>query len=653
MVTLLEACSSQKGSNAYQKISGIYQQARQAQDSAIYNKAMALYKECIYECSSDKYENDDSVKLLLPKSLIQLVNVYQSASMPHECISYLDSMRSEVDKKQAIHHNIVLTKTFKRDVYVLLSYAMSRTDAEKEAAQLMDTALTMPLNYPTPERKFRHYAYAAGVYYCVPTLQDKVLKYGRLALDEIKLCQEKSGAQWLVALMAKQYAGKGEIGKAISMCREGFELAEMCHDTLGMANSKKELADYLYQWDLYDDADKYASEAISMMESINNTNPMVMTVAYTIKAKILERKGKHQQALAYLQKAKKTSDGLPYNSGASDVDLWLGKIWVADSGQLKSLNHNSPQQKARFAEGIKLLTKVSQEATNKLKAQAFLELAKANINHHHEDMGGHFLDSMYVVLHTPTPPIYIEGAYDYALSYYLKTGNSEKIYRYSSAVNQQKIAEKKRGVMENVAKSLAHFEMDKQESEMERKMDEIENRKILEVIGIFSFIIILGGVIAFFVYKRKKMRQKHALTEQQLSNVQVALAKTSEQKDKAENELKTIEKKQINKVKDGVSLQQLLDMKGDKKFKDYFNKAYPYFIADLRRKVPHLTSKEELYCMLIALNCNNEELSRAFNIARSSVVVAKYRIRKKLNLEEGMSLEDFLARELNHQEENG
>lgn len=379
IVTLLEACSFQQGSNAYLKIQSTYQKAQQAQDSAIYNKAMALYKECIYECSSDKYEDDDSVKLLLPKSMVQLVNVYQSASMPHECITYLDSLRTEVDKKQAIHHNNVLVQTFKRDVYVLLAYAMSRTNAEKEAALLMDTALTFPLSYPTPERKFSHYAYAAGVYYCVSTLQDKVLKYGRLAMDEIKLCQEKSGAQWLIALMAKQYAGKGEIGKAISMCREGFELAEMCHDTLGMANSKKEIADYLYQWDLYDDADKYASEAISMMESINNSNPMVMTVAYTIKAKILEQKDKHQQALAYLQKAKEISNQLPYNSGASDVDLLLGKILVAD---------NSPMQKARFAEGIKLLKKVSQEATYKLQAQAFLELAKANISHQNDDIWG-------------------------------------------------------------------------------------------------------------------------------------------------------------------------------------------------------------------------------------------------------------------------
>lgn len=640
---LMGACSSRQDYTAYNYIQKIYQQAHQAQDSAIYTKAMALYQECVYECSSDKYENDDSIKLMLPKSLVQLINVYQSASMPNECVTYFDSLRAEVDKKQSMHHNKVLTQTFKRDVYVLLAYAISRTEEEEEAVKMMDTALTMPLAYPTPERKFRDYAYAAGVYYCVPSQQDKVLKYGRMALDEIKLCQQKSGAQWLVALMAKLYQNKDEIGKAIAMCREGFELAETCQDTLGMANCKKELADYLYQWKLYDEADKYSSDAIMLLERLDDSNPMVVTVAYTIKAKILEKKEKRKEALAYLKKAKETSKNLPYNSGESDIDLLWGKILTTN----KAKEHSSD-----YEEGMKLLKKVSEEATPKLRAEAFLELAKLNIAHGNDEYGGANLDSMYAILNSYSTPIILEEAYDYALAHYLKKKDMNRIIQYSKAINQQRLVEEKSGITKKAAQSLARFEMEKQKNEMEKKMREIETRKVLEIIGILSCLAILISLTAIFVYKRRKMKLQHAETQRELSNVQVALTKTSEERDKAENQLKKIEKKEVDKVKAGVSLQQLLEMKGDKKFKDYFNKAYPYFIANLRRKVPHLTKKEELYCILIALNCNNEELAATFNVARSSVVVAKYRIRKKLSLEEGMSLETFLIRELSYEEGN-
>lgn len=644
MSILTGACSSRQENNgAYQYIQKIYLEAHQAQDSANYPKAMELYKECIAECSSDKYEKDDSIKLMLPNSMVQLMNVYQSASMPHECITYFDSLRAETKQKGNQHRNNILTQTFKRDVYVLLSYAMSRTDAEKEAAIIMDTAMAMPLAYPTPERKLRDYTYAAAVYYCAPLSQEKALKYGRMALDEVKLCKQKSAAQWLVAIMAKLYQNKGEIGKSISMCHEGYELAEMCQDTLSMANSMKELADYLYQWKLYEEADKYATDAINLLGKLENSNPMVETVANIIKAKILNQKGKKEKALSYLQKAKKICEPLPYNSGGSDVDLLTGQILVSDS---------SPKRQERNAKGMSLLRKVSQEATYKIKAKAYLELAKAYIAQKDNAAGEVALDSMYAILSAPTPPLILEGAYDYGLSYYLKKGDKDQIMRYSQAINNQRMAEDKMGATKNAAKSLARFEMEKQKNEMEKKMREIETRKVLEIIGILSCLTILISLTAIFVYKRKKMKLQHAETQRELSNVQVALTKTSEERDKAEDQLKKIEKKEVDKVKAGVSLQQLLEMKGDKKFKDYFNKAYPYFIANLRKEIPHLTKKEELYCILIALNCNNEELAATFNVARSSVVVAKYRIRKKLNLEEGMSLETFLARELTHEGEN-
>ena len=637
IILLAGACGSRQDNSTYHYILRMYQEAHHAQDLAQYPKAIGLYKECIAECSSDKYEHNDSVRLLLPDAMVQIMNVYQSASMTGECIAYFDSLRAETRLKGNPHRNSILTGTYKRDIYVLLAYAMSRTDAEKEAVRIMDTAMAIKPAYPTPERNLRDYTYAAAVYYCTPQSQDKALKWARKGMDEIKNCQQKSAAQWMVAIMAKLYQNKGQIGKAISICHEGYELAEMCHDTLSMANSKKELADYLYQWKLYDEADKYITDAIGLLEQIDNSNPMVATVAYTIKAKILEQNGEKEKALGFLRKAKGTCRTLPYNSGGSDVDLLTGKILVADA---------SDRQAARFAQGVKLLNKVAHEATYKIGAQAYLELGRAFISRKDYAAGEAALDSMYAILSTSTPPIIIEGAYDYALSYYLKKGDKDQIMRYSDAISHQRAAEDRMGVTKNVAKSLARFEMDKQEAEMSEKMREMESRKMLEIIGFVASLVILASVVAIFVYKRKKMKLQHALTQSELSDVQATLAKTTEERDNAESQLKAVEQVDVDKVKAGVSLQQLLDMRGDQKFKDYFNKAYPYFIANLRRKIPHLTNKEEIYCMLIALNCNNEELASTFHVARSSVVVAKYRIRKKMELEEGMSLEDFLAREL-------
>lgn len=614
LAILMVSCHSRQDNTAYQQLSETYQQAHLAQDSALYPQALALYKKCVKESASDKYEKDDSIKLLLPRALVQIVNTYQSIGKPDECIAYLGNLRAMADSKQASHS--ILNKTFKRDIYVILSYAMSRTDAEKEAASIMDVALTMPLSYPTPERKFRDYSYAAGVYYCVPTYRNKALQYGRLALDEVKLCQKKSGAQWLITVMAKIYQTQGDVGKAIAMCREGFELAEIQKDTLGMANCKKDLADYLYQWEQYDDADKYATQAISLLEKIKNSNPMVVTVAYTIKAKILEQKGNHEEALTFLQKAKECCNSLPYNSGGSDVDLLQGKILTSDTAKVET---------ARYEEGMKLLKKVSQEATYQLRAQAFLELAKASISHGDESYGRVALDSMYSILHTPNPPLKLEGAYEYALSYYIQKDDIANIVRTAKAMNQQRLTDGGRGTLKNIAKSLVRFEMDKQEAEVKQKMKEMEKRKSMEIMGIVCIIIILGCLSCLFAYKYKKKVEKYKEAKQQFYRPKVASVKKTKEKPKA-----------------SYSPQQLLALKDAPSFKEYFQKTYPYFCAHLKKEIPHLTKKEEHYCMLIALNCSNEALAASFNVARSSVVIAKYRIRKKLKLAQGASMEAYL-----------
>lgn len=633
-----------------------------AQDEAHADTAMNLYKQCVAECANDQNLDDDSIAMLLPKAMVQIVNIYQSQSKPNECIAYFDSLRYEVDHPIYKRHNATLTQNFKRDVYVLLSYSLSRTDAEVQAAALMDTALNIPIAYPTPERKFRQFAYAAAVYYCVPTEQNKVLKYGRKALDELQKCENKSGSQWLIAIMAKLYQGNGDIGKAIAMCREGYELAENSQDTLSMANSKKELADYLYQWKLYNEADNYISDAIRLMSQTNNSNPMVATVAYTIKAKIMVQKGNTKEALSYLRKAKEISQELPYNSGASDVDLLMGKILAA----------NTPKaQNAPYIQGTELLKKVAREATYKLRAQAYLELAKAYLKHGDQTEGETALDSMYAVMNSTPQPLMIEDAYKFAQTHYLNTGNTAQIVRYAAALNHQSSIEEKANAVKNAAKSLAKFEMEKQEREMQDKVREMEMRKVMEMVAIILSCIGFVSVLAYTIWKRRKMQKKHILTEKELSKVQEELSKTSEEKNKVEaekakaeeekykvqeeklkveeekskveQELKKMESKDLDKMKAGISIQQILDMRGDEKFKDYFVQVFPEFISHLRQKAPNLTVKEELYCMLMALNTSNAELSKLFHIARSSVIVAKYRIRKKLSLEDGANMEDYLA----------
>lgn len=600
---LLVSCSSGTSTD-YVALVQKYNEAYEAQTKGDFPKASNGYKECINQCSMEQYADDDSVKLLLPKAMGQLMNTYQSQSDLTGCVAYFDSLKREVDD-QPTEYNKVIAGQFKRDVYVFLAYSLSRTDDVQRAADLMSQALDMPLNYPTPERLFRDYAYASGVYYCVPNGEDKVLKYGRKALDELKKCQNKSGSQWLVLILGGIYHRKGQADKAIDMYQEGYELAAMAHDTLGMANAKREIADYLLQWNLYSLADKFSTQAVQLLGQTHNTNPMVETCIYVTKATILKSQNKKAMALDYLKKAQTSSTGLPYNSGVSDVNILAGSLLVSKA---------SPCYTGDYERGMNLLEYASHEANSQKRALAFYEMAKAHISTGDFLKGEMALDSMFTVAQTaPAASVVFSEPYEFAHTYYLRQGNKTKASVYADALRKMETKSQLTSMMKNVINTVTKLELEEKEHSLDEQQDAMAKRRAVIVAVVIVLVILLSISCAGFFWQRRKAKRKVSFL------------------------------KQLDVEAD---LLDVLRREGLDSFRIAFDKAHPMFVKFLRTKVPNLTEKDELYCRIIAIGANNIELAEFFHVARSTVVVAKYRLRKKLSLEEGQSIEDYLESQI-------
>jgi len=56
-----------------------------------------------------------------------------------------------------------------------------------------------------------------------------------------------------------------------------------------------------------------------------------------------------------------------------------------------------------------------------------------------------------------------------------------------------------------------------------------------------------------------------------------------------------------------------------------------------------LTPTEEKHCELIKLKFDSKEMARLLNISVSSVHISRYRIRKKMRLERGDDLSNYIA----------
>ena len=74
----------------------------------------------------------------------------------------------------------------------------------------------------------------------------------------------------------------------------------------------------------------------------------------------------------------------------------------------------------------------------------------------------------------------------------------------------------------------------------------------------------------------------------------------------------------------------------------HFDTVFSGFYDNLLSKYPTLTETELRHCMFIKLHIQTKEIARILNVDPRSVQTARYRIKKKLNLNEEQDLRSFL-----------
>ncbi len=77
-------------------------------------------------------------------------------------------------------------------------------------------------------------------------------------------------------------------------------------------------------------------------------------------------------------------------------------------------------------------------------------------------------------------------------------------------------------------------------------------------------------------------------------------------------------------------------------YQNNFNLIHKNFFKNLKEKYPSLTSSDLKFCALLRLNLSTKDIAKFTQLSVRGVEGARYRLRKKFNLDEGTSLIDFL-----------
>lgn len=239
-----------------------------------------------------------------------------------------------------------------------------------------------------------------------------------------------------------------------------------------------------------------------------------------------------------------------------------------------------------------------------------------------------------------------EWALDLLVKSYMETGNAARLLaimpEYLTCRDSLMSREKLNAVIG------ADFRYKSQKKTEEAEYLKVKNEQAHRIIIFETVAIVLGvflsGALLFILYSamlkvRREKEEAHAIINDILSHQHKLNMKIEEltiQKEHPESS------EVINEVVESLN-PSLLSREDENRFRKAFAQLYPHFLRDLRTDFPDITANDEVICMLIYLKMPPSDISMCVGISRMSLNSARYRIRKKLNLDKEIDLDEFLC----------
>lgn len=200
---------------------------------------------------------------------------------------------------------------------------------------------------------------------------------------------------------------------------------------------------------------------------------------------------------------------------------------------------------------------------------------------------------------------------------------------------------------------------------------------------VFYTIVALLLIYLIVLYYRRKLQRKHHLMMQEdeerqkkeIEQREKVIVKLEKEKLEAEvkqkskelaestmtiikkNEMLTLMREEVMRQKELLGTQypnkysdkllkmidQHLSSEDDwAKFEANFDRIHENFFRNLRHNYPELTSNDLRFCAYLRLNLTSKDIANLMNITLKGVEVARYRIRKKINMPSNKSLTEFM-----------
>ena len=154
---------------------------------------------------------------------------------------------------------------------------------------------------------------------------------------------------------------------------------------------------------------------------------------------------------------------------------------------------------------------------------------------------------------------------------------------------------------------------------------------------------------AIIALQNKNLEEEIRHKNQELASTTMHLVQRSEMIHKLRNQLEKLQKevKEVPAKKQVDSLLRLLTQDDElarewNQFAHHFDQVHSDFLKRLRQQFPQLTSNDQKLCAYLRMNLATKEIAPLMNISVRGVEVGRYRLRKKLDLDTQVDLNEFM-----------
>jgi len=505
--------------------------------------------------------------------------------------------------------------------------------------------------------------------------------YALEALEISSTLREDEAEAFSYRILGLSHWTRGNYEQALAQLNEARHRYSRLNDQLGIANSVMNIGIIYNDLKNYELALQHFNASIQTFDALGRKDRIAATYVYISQVNVAREN--YQAAFQNLTEALRIHEQDNYLYGVSQINEYLGRLFITQ-GKLdealpylfRSLNVGMHEGGGNVHGAIKAY---EQSGTVYLKKEEY-GLAKEYLS-----------KGLELAQKLETKPL-LRDLYA-ALRRLAKAENdSEAELRYYEQFNlyQDSIfnEEKAREIAAlQTEQALAAKELELKVQQQEIALLEREkrlNRQLLIIaLLIVSALIIIGLITA--QHQRKNVRKNQRMLEQeqrlreqentlaqvelenaelrkrelqleisqrdrQLTTYTMNLAQKNEMLHNLKHEINELKKRETSTAmkKDLARITRTIDsnFQNDQDWEDFkmhFEHVHPDFFENLKQKFPRLTQNDLRLSALIRLNLTIKEIANLLYVSPDSVKKARYRLRKKLNLDTNTDLSEALS----------